>query len=51
MQLVEIAKAVSQEVKVLIMDEPTSPLTQNEVELLFKLIRRLKKKGVTIIYL
>ena len=51
MQLVEIAKAVSQEVKVLIMDEPTSPLTQNEVELLFKLIRRLKKKGVTIIYI
>lgn len=51
MQLVEIAKAVSQEVRVLIMDEPTSPLTQNEVELLFKLIRRLKKRGVTIIYI
>lgn len=51
MQLVEIAKAVSQEVRVLIMDEPTSPLTQNEVELLFKLIRRLKKKGVTVIYI
>lgn len=51
MQLVEIAKAISQEVRVLIMDEPTSPLTQNEVELLFRLIRRLKTKGVTIIYI
>lgn len=51
MQLVEIAKAISQEVKVLIMDEPTSPLTQNEVEMLFRLIRRLKEKGVTIIYI
>ena len=51
MQLVEIAKAISQEVKILIMDEPTSPLTQNEVELLFRLIRRLKEKGVTIIYI
>lgn len=51
MQLVEIAKAISQEVKVLIMDEPTSPLTQNEVDMLFRLIRRLKEKGVTIIYI
>lgn len=51
MQLVEIAKAISQEVRVLIMDEPTSPLTQTEVKLLFALIKRLKKKGVTIIYI
>lgn len=51
MQLVEIAKAISQEVRVLIMDEPTSPLTQNEVELLFQLIKKLKSKGVTIIYI
>lgn len=51
MQLVEIAKAVSQDVKILIMDEPTAPLTQVEVELLFRLIRKLKEKGVTIIYI
>lgn len=50
-QLVEIAKAVSRNVKVLIMDEPTAPLTIHEVEILFKVIETLKNKGVTIIYI
>lgn len=51
MQLVEIAKAVVRNTKILIMDEPTAPLTLNEVEILFKLIRCLNKKGVTIVYI
>lgn len=50
-QLVEIAKAVSKKVKILIMDEPTAPLTVSEVETLFQIIRDLKSKGVTIIYI
>lgn len=50
-QIVEIAKAVSRNVKILIMDEPTAPLTVNEVGLLFKIVRQLKEKGVTIIYI
>lgn len=50
-QIVEIAKAVSKNAKILIMDEPTAPLTTNEVETLFRIIRDLKKKGVTIIYI
>ena len=50
-QLVEIAKAVSRNVKLLIMDEPTAPLTVNEVETLFRIIKDLKQKGVTIIYI
>ena len=51
MQIVEIAKAVSRNVRILIMDEPTAPLTVNEVELLFKIVRRLKERGVTILYI
>ena len=50
MQFVEIAKAVSRNVRVLIMDEPTATLTNAEVEILFKTIRKLKAEGVTIIY-
>ena len=50
-QIVEIVKAVSKDVKVLIMDEPSAPLTNNEVEAMFKLIDILKKKGTTIIYI
>lgn len=50
-QIVEIAKAVSKEVKILIMDEPTAPLTVSEVDTLFRVVRDLKKKGVTIIYI
>lgn len=51
MQSVEIAKAVSMDAKVVIMDEPTSSLTDNEVEALFIIIDDLKKKGVSIIYI
>ncbi|MCK5344762.1 MAG: sugar ABC transporter ATP-binding protein, partial [Candidatus Heimdallarchaeota archaeon] len=51
MQLVEIAKALSEESKVLIFDEPTATLTSNEITRLFKIIRRLKQNGVTIIYI
>lgn len=50
-QIVEIAKAVSKNVKILIMDEPTAPLTTNEVDTLFRIIHDLKAKGVTIIFI
>lgn len=50
-QSLEIAKAVSYESKVIIMDEPTSSLTGNEVEQLFAIIRELKSRGVAIIYI
>ncbi len=50
-QMVEIAKAISQNAKVVIMDEPTSSITDREVERLFEIIRRLKKAGVGIIYI
>ena len=51
MQSVEIAKAVSANCKVLILDEPTSSLTSNEVEALFRIIEDLKKDGVAIVYI
>lgn len=51
MQLVEIAKAVSAECKVLILDEPTSSLTAAEVEALFTIVNELKAKGVSIVYI
>lgn len=51
MQLVEIAKAIARNAKLLIMDEPTAPLTDDEVENLFELIAQLKKQGVSIIYI
>ncbi len=50
-QSIEIAKATSMNAKVIIMDEPTSSLTENEVEHLFRIIRDLKKQGVAIIYI
>ncbi len=50
MQMVEIAKAVSQNASVIIMDEPTSSISDNEVEVLFDIINRLKAAGVAIIY-
>ncbi len=50
-QLVEIAKALSVNARVLIMDEPTSSLSQRETEALFKVIRDLKSQGVTVIYI
>ena len=51
MQSVEIAKAVSANCKVLILDEPTSSLTDNEVEALFRIVEDLKKDGVAIVYI
>jgi inositol transport system ATP-binding protein len=50
-QMVEIAKAVSYDSDILIMDEPTSALTEREVEHLFKIIRTLKSQGKGIIYI
>jgi ABC-type sugar transport system ATPase subunit len=50
-QLVEIAKALSLEAKLLLLDEPTSALNANEKEALFRLIRRLRAKGMAIIYI
>ena len=50
-QIVEIAKAVSNEVDILIMDEPTAPLTDKEVKSLFNLVENLKKQKVTIIFI
>ncbi|GAB1483138.1 sugar ABC transporter ATP-binding protein [Treponema sp.] len=50
-QLVEIAKAISLKSDILVMDEPTAPLTGNEVERLFELIQDLKSNGVSIIYI
>ena len=51
LQLVEIAKAVSYDSKIIIMDEPTSSLTDNEVAHLFKIIEQLKSEGRSIIYI
>ena len=51
MQMVEIAKAVSYNSKVLVMDEPTSSLTEKEVNHLFKIIDTLKARGVGVIYI
>jgi ABC-type sugar transport system ATPase subunit len=50
-QIVEIAKAVSKNVKILIMDEPSAPLSVSEVEHMFEIIRHLKSQGVTVIYI
>ncbi len=50
-QLVEIAKAISQKARVLIMDEPSAPLTQAEAEALYEMVEKLKASGVTIIYI
>jgi len=50
-QLVEIAKALSKETKILILDEPTAALTETEIENLFNILKFLKKKGVTCIYI
>jgi len=51
MQIVEIAKAIAQNLKILILDEPTAPLTTKETEILFDIIRKIKVKGVSVIYI
>ncbi|TCS72873.1 monosaccharide ABC transporter ATP-binding protein (CUT2 family) [Muricomes intestini] len=50
-QMVMIAKALAQKVKVLVLDEPTAMLNENEVRILFDIIASLKKDGITIIYI
>lgn len=50
-QMVEVAKAISFDAKILIMDEPTSALTEHEINELFSTIRKLKENGVSIIYI
>lgn len=50
-QMVEIARAISNHAKIMIMDEPTAPLAASEVELLFSIIAKLKAEGVTVIYI
>jgi len=50
-QMVEIAKAIAYESKLLIMDEPTTVLTSNEIEILFSLMTDLTDQGVTIVYI
>ncbi len=51
MQMVEIAKALSKNAKILIMDEPTASLSEQETETLFKVVRRLRSSGISIIYI
>jgi ribose transport system ATP-binding protein len=50
-QLIEIAKALTESTRVLILDEPTASLASNEVERLFELIRRLRDEGLSMIYI
>lgn len=49
-QMVEIAKALSNELKILIMDEPTASLSDKEIENMFRIVKDLKSKGISIIY-
>lgn len=51
MQMVEIAKALSQNAKILIMDEPIASLSEHETRTLFKIVRRLKAAGISIVYI
>ncbi|MCB5473005.1 sugar ABC transporter ATP-binding protein, partial [Erysipelatoclostridium ramosum] len=50
-QMVEIIRAISFGSKIIVMDEPTSSLSEKEVQILFQMIRMLKKQGVGIIYI
>ena len=50
-QLIEIAKTLQEEAKIVIFDEPTAPLTNDEISILFKIIRKLRDDGMTIIYI
>jgi ribose transport system ATP-binding protein len=50
-QIVEIAKAISRNAKILIMDEPSAPLTVSEVDCMFEMVKTLKSHGVTILYI
>ena len=50
-QMVEIAKAISREAKIIVMDEPTSSISQKDTEILFEFIHKLKARGISIIYI
>lgn len=50
-QMIEIAKALMMDAKVIIMDEPTTALTQKETDILFEVVNRLREKGVSIVYI
>lgn len=50
-QLVEIVKAISKNARFIIMDEPSAPLTENETKTLHDIVKRLKAKGITVIYI
>jgi len=50
-QVVEICKALQRNVTLLILDEPSAALTENEIEIMFGLIRKMKEQGITIIYI
>lgn len=50
-QMIEIAKALSQQARILVMDEPTSAISDRETEILFDVIRQLRAKGVSIVYI
>ena len=50
-QMVEIAKAISFQAKIIVMDEPTAVLTERETATLFELVRRLRAQGVSVIYI
>lgn len=51
MQLIELARAVSYDAKIIIMDEPTSALTNEEIEILYRVVRDLAKRGVAIVFI
>ncbi|MGA2642232.1 MAG: sugar ABC transporter ATP-binding protein [Spirochaetia bacterium] len=50
-QIVEIVKSLSRNAKIVVMDEPTAPLTNKEIESLFGIVRKMKAKGVTVLYI
>jgi ribose transport system ATP-binding protein len=50
-QMIEIAKALHVNAEILVMDEPTASLTDQDIDVLFDIVKRLKKKGVTIVYI
>lgn len=50
-QIVEIAKCMNRNIQLIIMDEPSAPLTENEVDEMFRVVRKMNEKGVTVIYI
>lgn len=50
-QMIDIAKALSYNSRIIVMDEPTASLTHSEIEILFKIVRQLKADGITVIYI